>query len=84
MGHLFRVWYIPQVPMKPFRFEVPDIATARIVKEALIKFSLFEFENNVKPDYADAIGIEKFSVKAQEWWEYHEEDEDEDEDEEAA
>jgi hypothetical protein len=52
-----KVWYIPQVPMPPFEVEVADVATGRIVLDALVDFSLFEFENRVKPDYADMGGI---------------------------
>lgn len=52
-----KVWYIPQIPMPAFEVEVPDLATARIVHDALIGLSLFEFENRVKPDYSDAGGI---------------------------
>ena len=55
-----RVWYIPQVPMGPFHWTVPDLVTGREVINALYKFSYFEYKNRVKPDYADAGGIERF------------------------
>jgi len=53
----YKVWYIPQVPMAAFEVEVPDVPSARMVLDALSAFSLFEFENRVKPDYSDAGGI---------------------------
>lgn len=55
-----RVWYIPQLPSKPFIFPVPDIDTALIVSDAIVGLSIHEFENNIKPDYSDALGIERF------------------------
>jgi len=53
----YKVWYVPQLPMKAFEVEVEDIATARTVLNTLERFSLFEYEERVKPDYADAGGI---------------------------
>lgn len=53
----FRVWYIPQVPMKAFEVDVPDVKTGRLLLDAIERFSLFEYENQVKPDYADAGGV---------------------------
>lgn len=57
----YRVWHIPQVPMvKPFYVEVSDLATARTVRNALADYDLFQLENRIKPDYANASGIEVF------------------------
>lgn len=54
------VWYIPQVPMKAFKYPVPSIAVGKTVLDALEMFSLFEYENRIKPDYADAGGIIRY------------------------
>lgn len=54
----YRVWHIPQVPMKAFYYEVPDLATAVVLSNALDDYDLFEFENRVKGDYANAGGIQ--------------------------
>lgn len=70
-----RVWYIPQIPMKAFEVDLPtqDLGIAALVLDSLIGLSLFEFENKVKPDYADAAGIARFDgedwedVDADEW-----------------
>lgn len=53
----FKVWYIPQVPMKAWEVEVQSLDTARLVLECVVQFSNFEFENKVKPDYSDVGGI---------------------------
>ena len=54
----FRVWWIPQVPMKTFEQDMPDLATAKIVTETLALYDLFQFENNIKPDYCNTGGIQ--------------------------
>jgi Superinfection exclusion gene product 17 len=59
-GGEIKVWYVPQIPMQPFEVIVPDLRTARIVLDALVMFSCFEFRNHVKPDYADVGGVCRF------------------------
>lgn len=57
MSERFKVWYIPQIPMPAFEREYDNFETAKAVINALIGLSIFEFENRVKPDYADMAGI---------------------------
>jgi hypothetical protein len=66
----FKAWYIPQVPMKAFEVEVSSAAKAQTVLNMLTDFSNFEFENNVKPDYSDAGGVEEWDETGQEWFDY--------------
>jgi hypothetical protein len=58
--HPYRVWWIPQVPGKPFTIEVPDLATAVAVTATLEQYDLFQYENRIKPDYANAGGVQKW------------------------
>lgn len=53
----YKVWYTPQVPMRAFEVQVDSLEVARLIERTLCEFSLFEYENHVKPDYADAGGI---------------------------
>jgi len=53
-----RVWWIPQVPMSPFFYPVPSIEAGDALLDALAKYDMFQFENNVKPDYCNAGGME--------------------------
>jgi len=72
-----RVYYIPQVPMKAYTVAVPDLATGKLVLDAIVGLSIFEFENNIKPDYSDAAGIERYeddSEYGQKWYEVDEEE----------
>jgi hypothetical protein len=70
-----RVWHIPQVPGKPFRFEVPDLESAVLLMDALAKYDMFQYENNVKPDYCNAQGLEVYHPIFEEngdgWGEWH-------------
>ena len=63
----FKIWYIPQVPMPAFEREYEDFETAKTVLNAIINFSIFEYDNNVKPDYSDVAGISFWEEAEQDW-----------------
>lgn len=54
----YRVWHIPQVPGKAFTPEVPSYAEAKRLQDILAEYDLFQFHNNIKPDYANASGVQ--------------------------
>jgi hypothetical protein len=53
-----RVWWIPQIPMEPFRVDVESVAEGVKITHILAHYDMFQFENKVKPDYSNAGGIE--------------------------
>ena len=57
-----RVWWIPQIPMEPFRVSVPDVATGRLIEETLAAYDIFQFENDIKPDFSNTGGLERYEV----------------------
>ena len=57
-----RVWWIPQVPMAAFRAPVKDVEQAIFLLNTLADYDAFQFENNVKPDYCNAAGLEVFEI----------------------
>jgi hypothetical protein len=67
-----RVWHIPQVPMAAFRVDVASVEEAKKVLSILADYDIFQFENKVKPDYANASGLE--TVENGEWREWWSED----------
>lgn len=69
----FKIFYIPQVPMPAFEREYEDFETAKEVLNAIINFSIFEFDNNVKPDYSDVAGISFWEEAEQDWEDVEEE-----------
>lgn len=67
-----RVWWVPQVPGEAFRASVSSVAEAKKLLTVLADYDIFQFENRVKPDYANAGGLEVF--EAGEWAEWESED----------
>lgn len=67
MNKRLRVAHVPQVPMKAFRVEVKSLEEARLLFDVLVNYDLFQFENNVKPDYANATFLEEFNEERNEW-----------------
>lgn len=55
-----RVWHIPQVPMEAFRVYVKTIQEGKIVLDTLAFYDLFQFEHRIKPDYANAGGLQVY------------------------
>lgn len=55
-----QVWWIPQVPMHPFTVDVSTVEEGVRVMDILAKYDQFQFENNIKPDYCNAGGIQQF------------------------
>lgn len=60
-----RIWWIPQIPMKPFIWPVADLAEGRLLIDALAAYDAFQFEHRVKPDYSNAGGLQVW--EAGEW-----------------
>lgn len=55
-----KVWWIPQVPMKAFEIPVSSVREAAKIMNVLADYDLFQFENNVKPDYCNTGGLQIF------------------------
>ncbi len=67
-----RVWWIPQVPGKPFYRAVADLPQALLLIEALAYYDMFQFENQIKPDYCNAGGVE--ILRNGEWEDWYADD----------
>lgn len=62
-----RVCHFPQVPCNPFIVEVEDLREAKIVKDILAEYDLFQFKNKFKPDYCNTTIIEEFDKEENKW-----------------
>ena len=62
-----RVWWIPQVPMEPFHVNASSLQECVLLLDVLAKYDMFQFENNIKPDYCNAGGVEQWSDDTKEW-----------------
>ena len=60
MANKMRVWWIPQVPGKPFHVETDSVSDAKRLLHVLAQYDLFQYENKIKGDYANAGGLEVF------------------------
>ena len=65
-----RVWWIPQVPMKPFFVSVESIKEARKILDTLAKYDLFQLENKIKPNYTNAGSLEVYDETTKKWVEW--------------
>lgn len=68
----FRVWWIPQIPGKPFYAEAPDFKTARLIDKTLGRYDIFQCENNIKSDFANVGGIQYWDEYEQAWFDIDE------------
>jgi len=55
-----RVWWIPQVPGKPFYVDVGTISEGAKILDVLGYYDQFQLDNNIKPDYCNAGGLMEF------------------------
>jgi hypothetical protein len=63
----YRVWWVPQVPMKAFYVEVDDLKTAVKIVDVLADYDIFQYENRVKPDYSNVGGVQVWSEDENDW-----------------
>ena len=71
MKQKLRVWHVPQVPMKPFYIKVQSIEEAWKILNVLWDYDLFQYENNVKPDYINTSGLEYWDEEEKDWLEWY-------------
>ena len=55
-----RVWWIPQVPGKPYYVKVDSVSQGVMIMDSLAFYDIFQYENNIKPDYCNAGGLQQF------------------------
>ncbi len=66
-----QVWWIPQVPGKPFMVPVESTGQAALVLDTLARYDAFQFENRIKPDYCNAGGLSVY--EGDEWTDWYDE-----------
>jgi len=75
-----RVLHYPQVPCKPFFVDVKDEEQALLIRNTLANQHLFLYENNIIPDYANAISVVMWDENSDgegtpDWVDYYNEEE---------
>lgn len=72
-----KVWWIPQIPGKPFEVPVESIAEGVKLMDILAKYDIFQFENHIKPEYSNAGGLMMIDSDG-EWTDWYDEESGED------
>ena len=62
-----RVWWIPQIPCESFYIPVDSPEEGKKVLDILAIYDMFQFENDIKPDFCNAGGLQYFDEEEQEW-----------------
>jgi len=75
-----RVWWIPQVPGNAFYVPVRNCIEAKLVLNTLASYDQFQFDENVKPDYTNAGGLQRYVDEGDgpEWLDWHPHPDDDD------
>jgi len=60
MSVKMKVWWIPQLHGKAFEVNVETVQEGVKIMNTLAEYDLFQFENNIKPDYCNVGGISVF------------------------
>lgn len=71
-----RVWWIPQVPGKAFYIPVKSPEEGKKVMDLLAAYDAFQLQNNIKPDYCNVGGLQKYDSESEEWEDWYFETED--------
>jgi hypothetical protein len=74
MEKKLRVWWTPQVPMTSFTVPVKTLEEASLILDTLAAYDLFQLHHNVKPDFANAGGLQEFDEEEKEWIEWYDEE----------
>lgn len=60
MSKKLQVWWVPQIPMKSFTVEVATVSEGVKILNVLGEYDMFQYENNVRPDYCNAGGLQQW------------------------
>ena len=76
MKNKLRVWWMPQIPMKPFYVPVNSVEEGKKVLDMLAAYDLFQLQNNVKPDFCNTGGLQIWDEEENDWCDWYLETED--------
>jgi hypothetical protein len=66
MDKKLKVWWIPQVPGKPFEVFVSPVEEGVRIMDVLADYDKFQFENRITPDYCNVGGLMEYDEEG-EW-----------------
>lgn len=71
-----RVWHMPQIGSTSATLYVPveTPEEGKKVMDILSCYDLFQLENGIKPDFANACGLQEYDEEENEWCDWYSED----------
>lgn len=69
-----RIAHFPQIPCKPFYVDVDSLEEAKKIMDTLAFYDLFQYENNIKPDYCNICTLEMWDETEKEWCSWYDEE----------
>ena len=80
VSNKLRVLHYPQIPCEPFFVDVKNEEQAFLIREALADQHLFLYDNNIIPDYSNAISVVMWDEDSDgegnaDWVDYYNEEE---------
>jgi hypothetical protein len=55
-----RVWWVPQLPGESFKVPVISIEEGVKIINVLADYDIFQYSNNIKPDYCNVGGLQRY------------------------
>lgn len=71
LPHL-KVWWVPQIPGKSFEVYVNSVVEAKLLMNTLANYDQFQLDNNIKPDYCNAGGLQILEEDG--WFDWYSDD----------
>lgn len=73
-----KFWWIPQIPGKAFEMDIKTLEEGALLMTAFANYDIFQYENNIKPDFCNAGGVQQFDEEEGEWFDWYDEESGED------
>lgn len=70
----YRIVHFPQIPGPSFEFPVATPVEGAKFADVLADYDLFQFENNIKPDYANLTMLQEWNEEEGEWFDWYREE----------
>lgn len=74
MNKKLRVSHYPQIPCKAFIVEVKSLEEAKTISDVLAEYDLFQYNNRIKPDYANATVVQQWDAEENDWLDWYDEE----------
>lgn len=67
-----RVWWIPQIPGKPFTVRVKDPEEGMRILEVLASYDMFQLHHRIKPDFSNVGDLQQWD--GEDWMDWGEDE----------